>query len=709
MAFCLIQILIGQKVCGFFFCLKRYLNYFITGLLIGILLIVLENQNVISDTALSGEITGVVAEVGAGKTEVIKLRSLSVDNRQYDGYALFYGPTEGILPGYRVCIHTKMKAYDIPRNPGQFDLKQYYGCRNIYYSGFYENIEVIDSTDHKLLTAIYRQKSAWINKCRQYLTEEDSGILCAVLLGEKSFLDDKLKEQYQKNGVAHILAISGLHISMLGGTFYRLLKRLGLTFAPAGLLSFVVMIPYCIMIGNAVAALRAVMMLILFIGADIKGRSYDFLSSASLAGILILTENPYYLWDSGFLLSFGAIFAIGCVYPCFKMCGWGQTLWLGISVWLVLLPIQLWFFYETSPFSILLNFVVIPLMPLLVACGFLGLLTPAHMFFRLCHMILSFYQSNLIFPSYITGKPDFVQVFVYVMILCCFCALICRKKYLYSSFCMLIGIFLICISPAKGFQITFLDVGQGDCIVISSPYGHHYMIDGGSTDVSQVGKYRILPYLKSQGIKKLDYVMITHFDEDHYNGILEMLESDYEMEHLVIYQNTDKADSGYQVICTEAKNRRIPVLLFSRNDILKDKELTLQCIFPAKNYSAEKNQQSLVFLLKYQSFSCMLTGDLEKDGEQDFCHLPLEDITMLKVGHHGSKNASNDELLDMIRPEYAVISCGMDNRYGHPHKELIERLNKRKINIYQTPESGAIWIKEIRHRMVIETQISERL
>lgn len=702
MVFCLILWIIRRKSRS---CLKRYLGFFAAGAAIGICLMLLEDQNVISEEAADGEITGIVAEMGSGKTEVIRLRSLTVDGRRYDGCALFYGPTEGILPGYRVRIHTRMAPYDAPRNPGQFDLQQYYRCRGIYYSGFYEEIEVIDPTGHKIRTALYRQKSAWIRRCRSCLSEEDAGILCAVLLGEKSFLDDRLKERYQKNGIAHILAISGLHISMIGGTLYRLLKKVGLGFAPAGLLAFIVIVPYCMMIGNAVAALRAVIMLILLLGADIKGRSYDFLSSASLAGIMILLESPYYLYDSGFLLSFGAIFAIGCVYPCFRAIARGQTLWLGLSVWFVLLPIQLWLFYEISPFSILLNFVVIPLMPVLVACGLFGMLTPLTVFFQICHWILSFYQSNLIFPSYIIGKPRILQIVVYVMMLCCFCIFISRKRYSYSIFCMLIGLVSVCISPAKGFGITFLDVGQGDCIVISSPSGHHYMIDGGSTDVSQVGRYRILPYLKSQGIKKLDYVVITHFDEDHYNGIMEMIESDYDIEHLIVYQNIDQEDSGYQSIHAEADKKQIPMLEFSRDYEIREKDMTLQCVFPEKDYCAEKNQQSLVFLLKYRSFSCMLTGDLEKEGEQELCQLPLEDITMLKIGHHGSRNASSDELLDILKPEYAVISCGKNNRYGHPHEELIERLNKRHMDIYQTPRSGAIWIKEVRKKMVIENQI----
>lgn len=703
-AFCLIA---AQKVCGCFFSpkrcffIKKYIYCLVLGMIMGILLPLGEARNEIEEEGIEGKITGIVKMVGAGETEVIQLGDLSAGGKRYDGNALLYGPSDQVLPGYLVCINTKIEPYETPGNPGQFDLNLYYRCRNIYYSGFYDEIDIIKPTEDHLLTVLHRLKVRWVTTCRKHLSEKDAGVLCAVLLGEKSFLDEGLNESYQRNGIAHILAISGLHISMIGSTLYRLLKKTGLSFVPAGLISFAIMIPYCIMIGSAVAALRAVIMFILFLGSNMKGRTYDFLTSASLAGLLILIENPLYLWDASFLLSFGAIFAIGCVFPCFKKIHAGQTLWLGISVWIILFPIQLWFFYEMSPFSTLLNFIVIPLMPCLVGCGFLGLLTDLHSFFKICHIILAFYESILVFPSYMIGKPKMISLVVYGVIIVCFCLLIQSKKYGFSAVCMLFGILVLLIPPAHGFRITFLDVGQGDCIVVESPSGHHYMIDGGSSDVSKVAKYRILPYLKSQGIPKLDYVVITHFDEDHDNGILEMLESGYRIDHLIVYQNTDQSDEDFLLLQKETEKQNIPILFFSRNDFLKDQELSFKCLFPEKDYTAEKNQQSLVFWLQYRGFSCLLTGDLEKEGEDDLCDFWLPKVNLLKAGHHGSKDASSEMLLSKTTPQYAVISCGQDNRYGHPNPETLKRLEKENITIFQTPKCGAIWAREVRGTIAI--------
>jgi competence protein ComEC len=269
---------------------------------------------------------------------------------------------------------------------------------------------------------------------------------------------------------------------------------------------------------------------------------------------------------------------------------------------------------------------------------------------------------------------------------------------------MSIGLLSLYFSPMQGFFVTFLDVGQGDCIVIHSPAGHTYMIDGGSTDVSNVGQYRILPYLKSQGISSLDYVMITHFDEDHYNGIEELMESGYPIKNLIVFRNIDAKEEEYQTVKALALKNKTPIILFSKGDKLQEKNMSFICLFPEKSYEAEKNQQSLVFWLKYKEFDCLLTGDLEKQGEEDLCRMDLPKVELLKVGHHGSKNASSEALLAKIDPLYAVISCGINNRYGHPHADTIKRLKNQGSQIRVTAECGAVMVKEKTGTIRMETQ-----
>lgn len=705
-AFCLFLIINKAEGCIFFAVnlpngRKRIVLPVLIGFTMGCSWIGLEG--VMPDTQYKNvvSITGEITEIGTGKTGYLRVNPFTINGKKQNGNILLYGEVQDLLPGQIVQIQTEIKQYEEKRNPGQFDLRQYYRCRDIYYSGFFDSYTIKESKIHKGKTMLYQLKKKWIDKCKKYLSEADAGILCAMMLGEKSYMDEELKERYQKNGVAHILAISGLHISMIGGTLYKLLKWLGMPFPFAGGAAFFLIIPYCIMIGNGVAAVRAVSMLIIFIGADIKGRYYDFITSTSMAGILILAENPYYLFDAGFLLSFGAVFAIGCVYPCFKSLKRGQSLWLGISIWLVLLPIQLWFFYEISVTSIMLNFIIVPLVSPLLMCGFAGVLFSGNVFFSVCHGILVFYEKLLVFPTILVGKPSVTAIVLYSICLVVFCILMKWKKYGYGVFCMIVGLFIIGSGNQKGFSIHFLDVGQGDCIVVNSPSGYHYMIDGGSSDISKVGKYRIIPFLKSQGIKCLDYVVITHFDADHYSGIEEMIGS-YEIKNLVVFENTDTNDEDCQRILKLAQSEDIKILFLSRGDRISDDQITLECLFPESDYEAEKNQQSLVFLLKYQEFDCLLTGDLELDGEADLVRMGLPKSEVLKVGHHGSQNATNEKLLEQVNPQFSVVSCGADNRYGHPHEEVVERLSKSGSEILVTAECGAVWMEEVRNEIRIK-------
>lgn len=713
-AFCLILYFYQRNGCDFLLCksirktnqkklLSRIFKSFFIGFILGICFVVAADPIPESGDMLEGEIRGTIAEIGAGKTKVIRLSPFAVKGKPMSGSLLLYGETENLLPGQSVMVNTKIQPYELPCNPGQFDLKQYYRCRGIYYYGFFEEMTVIEQTPDRYRSKLFALKKNCIARIRMHLSDKDSGVLCAVLLGEKSYLDSDLEELYQKNGIAHILAISGLHISMLGGTIYHFFKRIGISFLPSGLLSFVVMIPYCIMIGNAVSALRAVIMLMVWIGADIKGRGYDFLSSASLAGVLILGENPYYLFDAGFLLSFGAVFAIGCISPCFVNWKRGKQLWTGLSIWLVLLPIQLWFFFEVSPGSILLNLFVVPVMPLLLFFGIAGICTNFGLFFIFCHIILQFYERISIFPSLVFGKPKWFLLILYFVLFVIACYLLRKEKRIMAVLCLIVAVSSICLFHSHGFLIAFLDVGQGDCIVISSPSGKHYMIDGGSSDVSEVGKYRILPYLKSQAIHSLDYVIITHFDEDHYSGIEEIIGS-YPIHHLLIFQNIGtKKEEGYQRIAQLAEQAGIEIHACSRGSQLKDEELSLICQFPEENYQAEKNQQSLVFLLRYHNFRCLLTGDLELEGEEEFVKMDLTGVEVLKVGHHGSKNATSESLLQKINPSLAIISCGKNNRYGHPHADTLKRLEEIGCQIKITANEGAVWIEEVHDRFLINT------
>ena len=485
------------------------------------------------------------------------------------------------------------------------------------------------------------------------------------------------------------------------------------------------------MTGFSVSTLRAVMMFGIHMLAILLKRTYDSVTAAAVTAVLLVLEEPNYLYSSSFLFSFGCILTIGLLLPALtrkRLPGEKQPEGIrlkfleGLSLTLCMLPLQLWFFYQIPGYSVFLNLCILPLMSFLMAGGFLmiagksvflqeaaallvtGILTVYEVVCRLCE--------KLPFHLITVGKPRGWQMAAAFLILLLIMALQ-RKISLKIKWMLMTGFVLLLLFPAPNhFSVTFLDVGQGDCIHIRNDEGSHYLIDGGSLSVSSVGSYRILPYLKEQGVRELDGVFITHPDSDHYNGIEEILETMDESGILIkrLYlpdMGEASRNDEYEKIRQLAREKEVPVFLFSRGQQLKEGKMQLTCLHPAKGFeSRDPNEYSLVFWLEYGDFRALLTGDLEKEGERELLRALektyQEPVSVLKAAHHGSANATSEEFLNVFSPDCTIISCGENNRYGHPHKETLERLRACGSQIYQTMESGAITVKPDGRRLRIE-------
>jgi competence protein ComEC len=268
-------------------------------------------------------------------------------------------------------------------------------------------------------------------------------------------------------------------------------------------------------------------------------------------------------------------------------------------------------------------------------------------------------------------------------------------------FCL---IFLI-PGSSKSFSMTMLDVGQGECIFLHTATGKNILIDGGSTSVSNVGQYRILPFLKSQAIRTVDYVIVTHGDEDHVSGLEEILSKEdggIAVRYLILPDVADKEQEEYAALAELAGKNHIPVGYISDGWRLAEGEMTISCLNPVSGFSSDSaNAESVTLSLLYRGLSCLLTGDLEKEGEDHVEELlrtsrknygAPEEYTILKVAHHGSKNSTSREFLEQVSPRFALISCGKNNRYGHPHGDLLERLQETDTQVMRTDEMGAVQI-----------------
>ena len=289
-----------------------------------------------------------------------------------------------------------------------------------------------------------------------------------------------------------------------------------------------------------------------------------------------------------------------------------------------------------------------------------------------------------------------------------------KVLYVLLTVSVLLGFVLSIPAPVNAadpdqMEVHFMDVGQGDCIVMRNENGNCYMVDGGSTSKSQTGKYQILPFLESMGIGELEAVFVTHPDEDHISGILELMEQSpwgVRINSLILPDvSREMKQKELAELREQAAAYGIPVRYIGRGDVVQDRNLKFTCLSPEEGMATDEvNEISTVLYTEYEEFKMLLTGDVTGEPEWELLSglEGKEALTVLKVAHHGSKYSTPREFLEMTDPVIAVISAGKDNRYGHPHEELIERLEKRGCRIYRTAKSGAVTMQVRRGRIRVE-------
>lgn len=627
------------------------------------------------------------------------------------------GNTIRMNPPYRIW------EPEAPSNPGQFDARLYYQTQHITCLASGKNATIVKDECFWPGELLRKLKKELGYRCERLFGEEQSGVLRAMLLGDKTELDADTKNIYQKSGMSHLLAISGLHISIVGMSLYGFLRKRGCSYEMSGSIGFALVMLYGGMTGMSVSTVRAVTMFTLAVLADLLGRSYDMLSALAAAALLLLLEQPLYVRSASFLLSFGAVLGVGLVYPAiqslFRVSGkLGSAFLVSLSIQLSTLPLIQWFYYEFPIYSIFLNLAVIPLMGVLMLCG-IASLGMSFISWRIagipafvCRGILYIYEwlgeGTLQLPKavIICGKPELWQMLLYYGGMAAF--VIWRsqvrekEKGRKEKGMAVVIIILLCtclqLRFHKGLSFTMLDVGQGDGLFFRTDGGTTCLIDGGSSDVKQVGTYRILPFLKEQGVGTLDYVMVTHTDGDHMSGIEELLEQagkggGIRIKTLLLSEQSAREEQGLRLKAL-SREAGTDVRIIKAGMVLKDENAKLVCLHPEERAGyRDKNAASLVFRLSYGDFSMLLTGDLEETGEREILQQGEElSCNILKAGHHGSRFSTTEEWLREVRPQLTLISCGKDNSYGHPHRETLERLKDIGSQVLITTKQGAITV-----------------
>ena len=619
--------------------------------------------------------------------------------------------------GNIVEIKGEIYSFSKPGNPGQFNEYQYNKEQGIEYKFLLQSLIVKDNQSHWRSQWLYEVRSNFYNILMQCLPKEDAGVIAAMILGEKCALEEDVKKLYQDNGIGHILAISGLHISLIGAGLFYLLRRFIMPMKSAIFTTILLLLLYGELTGFSVSTKRAVIMMICMLMARFLGKHYDLPCALSLSAIVQLCLEPIALFQAGFLLSYGTVLGIYLFVGKFSgLIETENSIWksfLGsVGVFLVTLPILLYFYYEINVYSAVVNMILLPFLSALLVMSIIGgvmawvQLFMGRFFFGIVHAILSFYQwigtivLELPFAKIIVGKPQLWQIIVYFACLIVIRIFILKdikqgKVRCKRCLCLLflgIGI-LVWRAPEKEIlTITNLDVGQGDCACLRYE-DITMLVDGGSSDVEKVGKYRMVPFLKYNGVRQLDYIFLTHSDSDHVSGVLEILEDKRFMDlkiGTVVLPNITKEDKNFSSVEKLCKSRGVLVKKMNVGDCIQVDDLVIECLHPTREYEWQsENDYSLVLEVTYRDFKGIFTGDLEVSGEQEILD-KVTDVDYLKVGHHGSKGSSDIEFLKKLQPEVAVISCSETNPYGHPHEETLKRLREVRSKILTTSEEGAI-------------------
>ena len=633
--------------------------------------------------------------------------------------------------GQTISLQGTTRCFAEARNPGNFDQRLYYAKQKIYGKVWCDKLVSISGEENWLMEKLYRIKIQWRENIYESMGEENGAILVAMLLAEKGDMDSEVKELYQKNGIGHILAISGLHISFIGLGVYKGIRKIGLGYIVSGLTASLILTLYVLMIGFSVSVIRAFVMLLFRVGADMTGQVYDMVTAQMIAAAITVGIQPLYLIDAGFLLSYGAILGLLFVLPALeKLVVCRQKMFSGfyasLAVNLVLFPILLWFYYEFPTYSTLLNVVVIPLMSVVLGVGMLGsligfVLWPVgKLCLYICSWILRFFEvlsrvgSKMPLSRIVYGQPTWWKIMVYYIVLFILVVFVfrCEKKLWLKRLrilcCIVVCSIIVMMTyrPENTLSITMLDVGQGDSIFIRGPKGKTYLIDGGSSDVEQLGKYRMEPFLKSQGVCELDYIFVTHGDTDHYSGIKEMLDRQdvgVRIRTLVLPSNW-KQEHALVQLAEVAQQRGVTTVEIKAGEILEEGALQLVCIQPSVTDSMlNGNAGSMVLSVDFQGFSMLCAGDCELEGERALTtRIAGRNYDVLKVAHHGSKNSSSAPFLNTVQPKIAIISASANNSYGHPHQETIERLRDIGCRVFETAKNGAITIQTDGNSLTID-------
>ncbi len=650
-----------------------------------------------------------------------------------------YGNNTGYSYGDRLRVKGLLYQPEDPGNFGAFNYREYLARRGIFC------LVRVDKPDHVQRLGVggndavrlaLQCKARLLQVASQTMDERQTAVLAGMLFGSKGGIDQSVKDVFAQTGVSHVLCVSGLHVGYVLAGILLLAGALGLPRRAVSALALVVLLFYTVMTGMGPAVVRSAIMAMLVLMAVQLGRERDWPSALALASLVILLFDPSALYEIGFQLSFTATWGILYLTPLIGelLAGrWGWPRWLGLPLGVIMgaqlatLPLLVYYFNLVTPVAPLVNLLLVPLVGLIMLLGFLGSVAgivffPAAILINVgTSVLIDFFIGMARLFSLLPGGSSYVAAPPWYAVALWYVGLVGLVELIRGRLALplalslpllnfqnhwkrlvpvgiAVSLVLVILWPWGGaggqLQVHFIDVGQGDSILVHFPCGRTMLVDAGGRlgDIEGgrgVGEAVVVPYLHRLGMDKLDVLVVTHAHGDHAGGVPPVAEK-LRVGALVLSGAPD-----YGELLDLIAPLKIPVYRVGAGQSLHiDDAVEVTVLSPVRKLAASAaedfNNASLVLRLDYGQVSFLLTGDIEEEAQQALLGSGAElQADVLKVPHHGSRFFA-PEFFSAVRPDYAVVQVGKNNRFGHPARDTLEVLTNIGADVLRNDRDGAV-------------------
>lgn len=662
-------------------------------------------------------------------------------------------PAEWI--GRTIEVRGTVELPDGKRNPDLFDYRLYLktkGIRVILVSNQYQ-VTMEQNGTNVLTHAMARLKYRFMDELKEQMDLESFALMAGMLFGDISFLSDEVYESFQKNGIAHILSVSGIHVAIVYLYISKLLggrKNILFYLISASLLTF-----YAALSEFSPSVVRSVVMIMIFMVSKITHQRYDFTCCTAASALGMLIVNPYYLFNVGFQLSYLAVFCLTVILPwtnrkigelgeytknelLVKILNYLAPL---VVIQIGMAPLTAYYFNYFSVISLFLNVPIIAISGFIIPVGItlipvsyiggilfgVGAQAAELMIDAMLWLNDFFYLPGVGFFHLVSPSEGFL-FFFYTLVFFLTSEFL-RILYQRKKITVIVKVSIVILITAVMVQMTtasndekaeliFLDVGQGDCLFLRTPNGKNILIDGGGSTYYDIGKNTLLPYLLKNKIDTVDLALVTHLHDDHFLGLAQLSKNMKIKEFGTYDANRLREEKLLSGTGLQKKNLRY---LTEGDRIMLDKNIWIDILYPPElaesDYrqmfqdETDENKSSLLLKITYEDLTILMTGDLGTEGEEKILEYYKTRPDMLqsyiiKIGHHGSRYSTGDHFLRAVNPKIAVFQVGKNN-FGHPHRTVIDKCLQKGIMVYRNDRDGAVILNKEDGQWHIRTMLQK--